>query len=1306
MPTFGFGSTSEDFDLLVKKPNVVAATVLGSIATQSESAKISAPLIWNQENDTYYEQTLDGYYRFVGAPSQITSTSGYKYEPDLTAHSYIKVCNMWEDGTVWYYITLDPSSFNGRPGATSSTQPTNTTVGKIAGSADFIICDFTSNNTLTIANLNDGFRSAQSSTRLQINGIDQYPNYSYTYSALSQTNHMLITGNRIRCTETSTSNLTLNKIYYAIKETDTTFKVANTYEDAINNIPISITSGQNITFFRQSGWILVEEGGVEYGNGGSPLYGGKGNRYIRNKYDLTTNTSSILPPYNSSVNYVPGDRVLHSIVVNNQTISLVWECLDYQSSSNAISPALGIVDADMTGVVGDTMLEIPEFYVRKDHFDGVKWTNSKGQDVSKDYTLQSTSNSSLGLTVSPLSTGERQDFHFTWLLHKSQFQSLSSKEKSKYLLHPLFMLESDSLVDRTYRLTAEEARLFMPDGSINASTGGSNLASIHNHYLVVGKSIVYKNPISVQEGITVTNLPEGTYYVSNIISSTAFNISLTKGGSSITTISNNNYQQGNKGYFAPIITKTPQIIVNISSGNGGGASFTTKQDHQFLIGQKVKLLFQGSITNFTNGTTYYVTNPNYTDFTFQLAISLNNAVNNIPVQFSSFSNTNNVSVVPEVILEDINPKLIINSLSGTDSLNLDWLPGYTTHFLRTGDAIVFEGILNGLSNGSVYYVIQVNWGFTIKLAVSYENAMLNIPITGLSGFVEGSTIKRAEYTDIQYSGSRRNIITVNQQIDRNSYRVVYKGLFIGSADVITKEVTSISTVNSQPLTFTVPNHGLTSYNTIFLIYSERCNLVNFGRYHPLPLYWVKPIDVNTFQLATSQNGTSINYTSSGSSSWNDFSSTGGMKVQVYKANSTKIKKVNNNFWEGLSLGIFSVGNNNDITLCTENADEVRYNYSFYSTFRTGQQVTYGISRARVGAVTAEYSTLAITQITENSPGTLFRTNNSSFIRNNLKVRFRSVGGLTNLDTSTVYRVVDKNDVTGDFCIVNNSLNSYINVTGSVGSASIKPIIFDEITAGNYFLRTGSSNSIVTLHSTYNDSLSGQNPVLISSQPNYKNSQVLDGSPSFNFYGQFRRDTDLIYFNNSYSENRSSSVTEATNKNLHYYKGSNFYDQAMRLLGYQEGRLYTLFDTKIVPFTSSNRVSFFFYVYETNWEDNHYTFDTYSIPSKNTDIGFPFLVTGNRYNSLLGSLVYGRGSNLSYSSSFLFKATNRTSINFTFGTPRTGSLNVGLGSSRTKIHHYHNMRFTNMRNQLAFYLHEQGFVHSTSTNAGWEYFLCR
>ena len=1299
MPTFGFGSTSEDFDVLLKKPNVIAATVLGSVATQSESAKISAPLIWNQENDTYYEQTLDGYYRFVGAPTQITTTSGYKYEPDLTVHSYIKVCNMWEDGTVMYYITLDPSSFQGADSGVTTSALTNPTVGKIAGSADLIICDFTSNNTLTIANANDGFRSYQSSTRLQINGIDQYPNYSYSYTALSQTNHMLITGNKIRCIEIGTSNLTLNKIYYVIKQTNTTFRLANTYQDAINNIPISITSGVNITFFRQSGWILVEEGGIEYGNGGSPLYGGKGNRYIRNTYDLTTKTSSMLPSYNSSVNYAPGDRVIHSIVVNNQTVTLVWECLDYQDSSNAISPALGIVDADMSGIAGDTFLEIPEFYVRKDHFDGFKWTNVKGKDVSKDYTLLSTSNSPLGLTVSPLSTGEKQDFHFTWLIHKSQFNKLSDQEKSKYLLHPLFMLESDSLLDRTYRLTAEEAGLFMPSGSINSATSGSILSSIHNNYLVVGKSIIYDNPITDQTSLFFTNLPVGTYYVSNIINSKQFNISLSKGGSSITTISNNQYANGRKGYFAPIVTKTSQVIVNISSGSGGQASFTTQEDHQFLIGQKVELFFQGLINNFTNGTIYYVTNPNYTNFTFSLASNLNNAVNNIPIQFNSFNNISNVYVVPEVILEDLNPRLTINSLSGTDSLNLDWLPGYTTHFLSTGDAIVFEGNLNGLNNGSVYYVIQVNWEFTIKLAVSYENAMLNIPITGLSGFVEGSTIKRAEYTDIQISGSRRNVITVNQQINKNSYRVAYKGLFTGSVDVLTREVESISTDNSQPLTFTVTNHGLTSSNALYLIYSERCNLVNFGRYHPLPLYWVIPIGLNTFQLATTQNGSPINYNSS-SNSWPEFVSTGGMKVQIYKANSIKIKNLSD-VNRGYSLTIYRVGDNNDITLCTDAYEP----YGYENLIRTGQQVTYGISRTNLFNSQAGYSTLQITQITQDSPGTLFSTQQNYFIRNNLKIRFRSVGSLTNLDTSTTYRVVDKNDVTGVFRLVNNSSNTYINVTGSVGSASIKPIIFDEIMPGNYFIRSGSSNNTITLHRTYNDSLSGQNPVLISSQPNYRNSQGYNNTGGNNFYGHFRRDTECLCLDGTSIVNNLVSITEATNKNLNYYKGSNFIDLAMRLLAYQEGRVYTLYDTQRPPFTRSNRVSFFFHIYYLTYQDNNTLYSIYGIPSRNTNVLYHFLVTGDRYMSLLGCVVIGKGSS---GSSYLSRATNKTGISFTLGLPKNGSSSVGLGytSTYTQGTHFPRTRHTNSGNVLAeFILDSSGETYVFIVSA-WMYFLCR
>lgn len=226
MPIFGFGSCSDSFDLVLKKPNIIVSNILSSIATTCESAKLSCPLIWNQENDTYYEQTKDGYYRYVGSNSEISASSGYKFQPDLTTNSYIKVCNMWEDRTVYYYITLDPTTFKGDAGFTDSGQ-TNPTVGKIAGRLERIICNLSSANVFTIStnpvNTNIGYQTMQTSTRLQTDGLDQSPNYSYTYSVLTRGNHNLITGSRIRCTQVENSGLTLNRIYYAIKINDTSF---------------------------------------------------------------------------------------------------------------------------------------------------------------------------------------------------------------------------------------------------------------------------------------------------------------------------------------------------------------------------------------------------------------------------------------------------------------------------------------------------------------------------------------------------------------------------------------------------------------------------------------------------------------------------------------------------------------------------------------------------------------------------------------------------------------------------------------------------------------------------------------------------------------------------------------------------------------------------------------------------------------------------------------------------------------------------------------------------------------------------
>lgn len=1297
MPIFGFGAASQDFDLLVKKPNVIVSTVLASLAGTSESAKVSSPLIWNQEDDTYYEATEENYYRYVGASSEITLNSGYRSEPDLTVNSYIKVCNLLSDRTINYYITLDPNSFEGSPGVQSD-GTTNSTIGKIAGRWEEIVCDFSNSNTLTITNTGDGYRFAQSSTRLQTNGIDQSPNYTYSFSSLSQTNHNLITGSKIRCTTVSNSGLILNRVYYAVKVSNTTFRVATTYENALNGIVVSITAGTNIVFKRQSGWILVEEGDNVYGNGGSTLFEGKGSKYIRNPYNPTTKALTSLPIYSNASSYLTGDRVLHSIAVSGINRMLVWECLDSQTIENAVDPALGVVDADLSGVDGDVMLEIPEFYIRKDHFDGSVWRNIKGEDVEKDYTIISSRASLLGGNVNPFMVGEKQDLHFTWVLHKKQYELLSGLEKKKYMLHPVFMEESDRIEDRTYRMTGEEAGLFMPSGNTYENVATNALKSRHRHYLVAGKSVVYYDVIEkgISRFLNNINLALGKYYVSSVVDETSYQISSTKGGASVTGFTSNSNSYGLKGHWFPVVTKEGQEIVSVEAAATGGAIFTTQQDHQFLVGQKVELVFTGVIENFTSGATYYVTNPNYNNFTFQLASSLFNSVNGPAIPFSSVRNLSNAVALPEVMIEGLNPKLVVNSVTD-NALHLDWLPGYTTHYLATGQAIVYEGALEGLVNGSVYYVIVVSNEFSIRLASSYENAMLNVALE-VQGAVNGSTIKRAEYQEVQISGSRRNIIVVNKDNPVNSYRVVYKGIFAGNADVRDIQITGISAVDGAPLTFTANGHGLKNTDTVYLSYSERCDLALFGRYHyQNNFYWVIPVDSNSFRLANTKDGVEINYRSRGSSSWAEIESAGGMKVSVYRANSTKVRGPN----DGYSLGILGVGASNNITLCaTGDTDLGWFSGVYVGRPRTGQQVTFGIIR------TEQFSVDFRSQVTNDG---------NSFMKNGLRFRFRATGNLNNVNTTSVYQVINRNAGTGEIQIALEGTTTVVDITPAAGAiyngaAVIKPIIFDQVLPGNYFINVGGDNTI-TLHRTYNDSLSKSNAVTISSQPNYRNSQSdydnanIGTTFNYDFYGRLSRADDCLCLDNSITAvNNIRSVSEATNKNLNYYKGSGLLVNALQYLALIENRKMDLTVTNARPFTRSNRVVLF---YEFNnvyqpyvvYEENAAVLSNYGIPYRNLDLLKPVYVQGTRYNSLVGCVTTKNYTAVTPNTNGI---GNKTSMWLVMGYPSKATIGTGMQYTDPGMYSDNNRIF--MVYNRNYQTRAASFEERPIVTKGWQYFL--
>lgn len=52
MPIHSFGNCNLPFDVSVSSPNVISAVAESTLASASESAQVSVPVIWDQGNDT------------------------------------------------------------------------------------------------------------------------------------------------------------------------------------------------------------------------------------------------------------------------------------------------------------------------------------------------------------------------------------------------------------------------------------------------------------------------------------------------------------------------------------------------------------------------------------------------------------------------------------------------------------------------------------------------------------------------------------------------------------------------------------------------------------------------------------------------------------------------------------------------------------------------------------------------------------------------------------------------------------------------------------------------------------------------------------------------------------------------------------------------------------------------------------------------------------------------------------------------------------------------------------------------------
>ena len=1059
MPIHGFGDCNLPFDVAVSSPNVISAIVQSSLASPSESAQVSVPVIWDQGNDTYYEPDPNGgnFYRYAASGSQLnnhifvnSSFQYYQTQPDLTYQSYIKVANVFYDKSVNYYIQFDYSTY--RIGGGSD----NPSIGYIAGRWETISCTFSSNATTSTT-----YSYALSSTKNSASQI-----VTYTQSTATST-HNLITGNSVRCTNPGTTGLILNRIYYIINEGGTnssSLKLSDSYENALAGVSLTLTNG-TAEFKRQSGWICIHEGTKYCGNGGDPVTttNGTGNYWIRNPYNITTKTKTLLPTYNSTAVYSKGDRVISD--------NKVWECLSSQNSSNAVAPAVSTVEADLTGAHGLVMTEIPEMYLRRDHFDGVTWKNIKGADVSKDYSLMS-GNNSLARQLNLLSSGVERDVHFMWVIHKSQFNNLSPAEQSKYLKHPAFMEPSDSESTRTHRLSADEAGQYFPDGIDVSSGSGTTISLWYNHNWVVGKSLIYTRNTSVDgfySGLTGLS-PNTIYYITSVGSST-ISVATSKSGTPI-TVSGSGSWSGFQGYFNPIVTKNLQQVTSVSTTLNSPAVFTTSSDHQLMVGQKVQLFFTGTIPNFTSGSFYYVLSPNYTNYTLSLATTLSNSLSNTALNLTGTSSFTNCYLKPYVVDNLDNPLIEFNSISSTDTLNVDWVPGYNNHWLKTGDTVIYTGQITGLNSGSRYFVINVS-PTSIKLASSYLNALSGTAIA-VSGSVTSSWVVRADYAEVTFPGMDFPIQTINTDtpLSRNSYEVLYSSVFINEPEG--RRLTA--TLSSS--TFTTPeSHNLFNGERVFFYFTGGTitGLTDGTAYH------IVNVGSNTFQLSATLNGAAITV-----------SSTGSPSIYFYTLKPVSRKTVGStssasNF-PG-SVGIWEVTTINGVSHFKRRKAGYEHTYTgtvlYDHSYITGNMLYFSIShltqevhkQSLYGGITS-YS---ISSVSNNfiSVGV-----NPNYVVNNQIINFVSVGGLNGVATGTNYKVVDKQS-DGTFKI-NTMDGNAVSVTSSgTITASIRSSIFNELKQQFYFINAkGAPDYYFTLHPTYLDALNNTNPINISPQPRY------------------------------------------------------------------------------------------------------------------------------------------------------------------------------------------------------------------------------
>jgi hypothetical protein len=230
----------------------------------------------------------------------------------------------------------------------------------------------------------------------------------------------------------------------------------------------------------------------------------------------------------------------------------------------------------------------------------------------------------------------------------------------------------------------------------------------------------------------------------------------------------------------------------------------------------------------------------------------------------------------------------------------------------------------------------------------------------------------------------------------------------------------------------------------------------------------------------------------------------------------------------------------------------------YNYYYTGGLVYYNTPHGDNYGATYNIVSINTTNSTLNSGA-------KTFIVNDQLIRFGNVGNITNINSTSYYYIINKNETTGDYQISATKGGTAIVIGGTVGSSWIYPKILDEIQPGPYYIRVynepNAADNGLTLHRSYSDAVNNVNPISVSEQPKwtanpapwwYNNGD--GGFPRRDLYGAFHEPHLQI----TRPWGVSSATNPENNKQLGWTIGDHLVSYGINFVLASEGRSFGYF----------------------------------------------------------------------------------------------------------------------------------------------------